>query len=197
MWAFINFSVDPCKHFLSCPESVLRKLLSISILCCLVIYIGGYHLIYAVYRAGIKQEMRAYLQKNKDTRLGTYFSFAVKDKKITDTHFSWEEKDEEFSYDGKMYDVVTVAYHSDSARICALKDERENNLAEQLAVIHNGNHTDSEAGAKTAFHFFSVFTMIQEPFYPCRTSFIIRHWPGSAERILLDLTEVTTPPPRC
>lgn len=162
-----------------------------------MIYIGGYHLVYAVYRAGIKQEMRVYLQKNKDTRLGTYLSFAVKDKQVSDPYFEWEETGKEFSYRGEMYDVVTLSCQSDSIRICALKDERENNLAGQLAVIHQSSHQNNAANTRAVLHFFSVFTVEPEQVCQGQLSSVILHTAYFHTKPVLNTGEVTTPPPRC
>ena len=119
---------------------------------------GGYHLVYTIYQAGIKQEIRSYLSTHADTRYGTYLNFKLEKGNIANTGFEWEELNEEFRYNNEMYDVVSVQYTADSVRICALKDSRENQLAQNLLEIHQQKQNSSSSSSLSVVKFFSIFT---------------------------------------
>jgi hypothetical protein len=191
-----SFSVLPPANisYLS-QELMFRKFITILILSCLLIYMGGYHLIYGVYRAGIKQDMRAYLKNHADTKMGEYLSFRVNNHIIQTKEFDWEETDQEFSYRGGMYDVVNIRYTADSVFICALPDSRENNLADQLATLHN-NAQDHHTSTLSLIKMFSVFTQIIPENIVSYPLFRTEHngYPGiTLFRISAD---VQSPPPR-
>ena len=118
---------------------------------------GGYHLVAAIYRSGLKSEMRAYLQTHKDERFGTYLNFSEKEHQISDPNFEWEEVDEEFTYQGEMYDVVSINHQNGQILICALKDDKENHLERQVAEIRHTGNESKGIPFPTVFKFFSSF----------------------------------------
>lgn len=156
---------------------------------------GGYHLVYGVYRAGIKQDMRAYLKHHPDTKMGDYLCFRVKDHNIQAKNFSWEETDQEFSYLGSMYDVVNIRYSGDSVFIFALPDNRENNLADQLATLHK-NSQDPHAASFSLIKMFSVFTQTFPVIATTYPIFCSSHALYPEQSLYRIGTEVQTPPPR-
>jgi hypothetical protein len=170
---------------------------TILLLCCLVIYIGGYHLVYAVYQYGIKNEMKAYLSTHTDLRYGVYLDFLVNAEGIEDPAFEWEEENEEFKYKGDWYDVVSVKNSTDSIHICAIKDDRENELEKGLSAIHGETHSSSGAAPVSFFKFFPAFYFSNtHPTFFSQQDAVIYHL--YREEVLLPVSqEVNTPPPRC
>ncbi len=156
---------------------------------------GGYHLIYGVYRAGIKQDMRAYLKDHKDLRLGDYLGFRQQNHAVQSDEFSWEETNREFSYRGKMYDVVNIRYTTDSIYICALRDNREDDLSDVLVTLRK-NSQDHHSAAISMIKIFSVFTHtapIITQIYSLPVSVPAFY---AEKRIFPVRSEVQTPPPR-
>jgi len=141
--------------------------------------------------------MRAYLQTHNDSRYGTYLNFALVENEIKDPSFEWEETDEEFSYQGEKYDVVSLKVSKDSIRICALKDDRENELDKQMAVIR---HTTNDKGSDPVLSlvkFFSAFDITNSNivFSPVT---LINDFPVTpVHEHLYAGTEIHSPPPRC
>jgi len=174
----------------------LKKLFSILILGCLVIYIGGYHLVYSLHQKSIKQEIRAYFKTHTDTINGTYLSFQLADGRITDPSFGWEDGDREFRYRGELYDVVTVQHFRDSIRICAFKDAREIHLEKQLAAIHRTSHKNPQDSHVSVIKFSTFYKTDIEIsfFFPQVTQQYISF---CDENFLPVDPEVSTPPPRC
>ena len=165
-------------------------------LCCLVIYMGGYHLVYALYQAGVKNEMRHYLQNHTDDRYGTYFSFRLSQAKVNDPYFQWEEENQEFRYQGEFYDIVTIHRNGDSLHICALKDGRENELEKQLQDIYKSNTNNKPQSAALAIKFFSVFCYSAGTPTFLLTSKAVNHTNRPDEKLLSEQSDNHTPPPR-
>ncbi len=158
---------------------------------------GGYHLVYAIYQAGIKQEMRSYLSKHTDTRIGSYLHFALNKGKVLDNRFEWEETNEEFRYNNDLYDVVSVQYTVDSIRICALKDDRENQLAQRLIEVNQNKQNNSSSSTVSVLKFFSLFTVDikDDSGFPEKKTIVFH---SVTESNFITCTfEVNTPPPRC
>ncbi|MCW3087712.1 MAG: hypothetical protein JWQ78_1098 [Sediminibacterium sp.] len=175
----------------------MKKTISILLLSCLVIYVGGYHLVYAVYQCGLKREMKAYLKTHTNPRYGTYLHFALADEEIRDPSFSWEEENEEFTFRGEWYDVVTVDRSGDSIRICALRDERENDLDKQVREIHQAAHQGNPAQSTSYLKFFSAF-YISDPALPVFAANAELSYVPAKEKYFQSCgPEVNLPPPRC
>lgn len=179
------------------PVTALKKIFSILILCCLAIYIGGYHLVYALYQSSIKQEMRAYLATHTDTRYGSYFNFKMEKNRIDDPLFNWEENNKEFRYKGEWYDVIAIQKSGDSIRISSIKDDRENRLEKQLAEIHQNKHNCSSTTSISFIKFFSLFYIPGNMQKYITHSGVITYFLTDDRNCLSINCQVSTPPPRC
>ena len=167
------------------------------ILCCLVIYIGGYHLVYVFYQYNLKQEMRAYLQSHNDTRFGTYLDLALVNNEVNDPSFEWEETNEEFRYKGEMYDVVSMQRSKNSIHLCALKDVRENDLEKQLSSIRHSNNGNGSNTMLALMKFFSAFDISESTIDFTSIKNDTRYFSGPYHDLISAGTEIHSPPPRC
>lgn len=173
----------------------MRKLLSVILLCCLLVYMGGYHLVYSLHKQELKNEMRAWLSVHAGVQIGDRFHFVLDKQNISDPFFTWEEQDHEFSYQGELYDVVTITYEKNSVTITALKDGRENELESQLAKLNSS--TQGKNTQKALVKFFPVYihdtdqslTIPESNLLSCSTGL----YDGPADPLLA----VIAPPPRC
>jgi hypothetical protein len=173
----------------------VKKFVSIFVLCCLMVHMGGYHLVYFFYQYGLKQEMRSYLRSHADTRYGSYLSFRVTSDKVTDPEFEWEEENEEFRYKGEWYDVVTVNHTDSTLRVCALKDERENDLEKQVTEIRHSQN-DQSPGTRVNPKFFPAFCYNDPDCFVFTAPGQLTVMPVYNKDFVTANREVTTPPPR-
>ncbi len=125
----------------------------------LLVNIGGYYLVYNVYRAGIKQEMMAYLVSHDDSSIGSYFNFKLSGSDVLDPDFQWEDDQNEFRYKGELYDVVAKSTSNGSIQLNALKDARENNLEKELSKLHRQTNDESSSGSATLLKLFSFYCL--------------------------------------
>lgn len=140
--------------------------------------------------------MHSYLQTHDDSRLGTYLVFRLTGNKIKDPSFEWEETNREFSYQGEMYDVVSIKTTNDSIRICALKDGRENELGKQMAAIRRSRNNTGSHPVISLMKFFSACTVsdtgIVFSSYTGTVCYALNPFPA----ILSGNAGILSPPPR-
>lgn len=135
----------------------MKKLISILVMVSLLINIGGYHLVYHVYRAGIKQDIMTYLASHVDSSIGSHLSFKLSGSEVSDPNFQWEDDQKEFRYKGELYDVVSKTEDNGFLRINALKDSRENSLEKELFQLGGQTNHKSASGYATMFKLFSFY----------------------------------------
>ncbi len=157
---------------------------------------GGYHLVYALYQAGVKNEMRHYLQSHNNNKYGAHFNFKLSKAKVNDPRFEWEEENEEFRYNGEFYDIVTIRQNGDSIHICALEDGRENELEKQLQDIYKSNTNNKPQSATLAIKFFSAFCYSANTQGFFSTKIIVNYPDAPGIRLLSEKSDNQTPPPR-
>jgi flagellar biosynthesis component FlhA len=161
-------------------------------------YIGGYHILYAVYQAGLKSEMRSFLQKNRsNTNYGTHLVLKSNNGKITDDRFEWEEEGEEFRYNQELYDIVTLEVHQGYTIICCLKDNAENQLENQLEEIRKTEKKTKTTQSHQQIKMFSAFCISYERHEIFYSQESISKYSNFSSEILIRSSEIFLPPPQC
>jgi hypothetical protein len=176
---------------------LVRKTFSFILLFCLLVYIGGYHLIYSLYQQGLKTEMKAFLKENKASKFGTRLELTIIGNQIKDANFSWEEVNVEFRYQGDLYDVVNIEKHNSKIVLICIKDNDENQLENQLKEIHKINKTGSSKSLQNNFKFFSVFYLEKQIRLYLSKKAKKEVIPYFASGLLATFFEIQLPPPRC
>jgi hypothetical protein len=176
---------------------LVRKTVSFILLFCLLVYIGGYHLIYCLYQQGLKTEMKAFLKENKSSQFGIKLEFAVVNNKIKDENFSWEDENEEFRYHEELYDVVKIEKREDKIVLVCLKDNDENQLENQIKEIHKINKTGSSKTSQFNLKFFSLFYLEKQS-----KIFVLGNEkkeiiPTYSSHLQTSFFDIKLPPPRC
>ena len=159
-------------------------------------YTGGYHFLYMIYQLDLKSEMKASLSKNDQNHFGTHFSFAIVKDQITDTHFSWEEENEEFRFNNDLYDVVSVKRTADSIQICGLKDNIENNFEQAWNEIHHKNRDASSAIATSFVKLYCAYHHINNKADTIFKDISTKHASITHPLFCVAVIDVNTPPPK-
>jgi hypothetical protein len=162
----------------------------------ILLYMGGYHLVIAIYQAEVKNEVKSYLKNNPDQSLGTPFDFLLTGNKVSDNRFSWEEENEEFIFNGEYFDVAAISRNGDSLHITAIKDGEENALQEKWQALQQQKNNQAAGNTSTTIKFFPAFCFaaatydfvipLQLTNHPCTRNINLTAVP----------VEFTGPPPR-
>lgn len=172
----------------------MRKLLSVIVLSCMLVYIGGYHLVYALYKQTVKRDMREWLSVHRQAQVGDAFSFVLEGRSVTDPAFEWEEQDREFSYHGTIYDVVMISYEPNRVHITALQDGKENDLAKQLfSLDHNRQGKENQ---KAVLKLFPVFLPVSQSAVTAQVKGEDRLFAEKNSSVPFRILAIQTPPPR-
>ncbi len=117
----------------------MSKALSISLLVFFLADAIGCILFLFVDRYEIKKEMTHFLDSKdlKDKVVTLTF-----DKKEL-TKVQWIEKDHEFLYEGKLYDIISSQEENDKTKIRCVADEREASLFQTMGKLVSHDQSDS------------------------------------------------------
>ncbi|MEO8069681.1 MAG: hypothetical protein ABI599_18435 [Flavobacteriales bacterium] len=106
----------------------MQRAAGIGFLLLFVFELVGMHPLQWALHAMARHDMLGRIRNEAfDVRYITRFSFALVNGDVSDPGFQWEEKGE-FSYAGKMYDVVTSQKTADRVTLVCISDSRENRL---------------------------------------------------------------------
>ncbi|HEY1872622.1 MAG TPA: hypothetical protein VGG71_16290 [Chitinophagaceae bacterium] len=171
----------------------MKKLAVIITSVCFFINIIGYHIIFYFRQQGIKEQMRMAIRLQSKSEEETDFAFSLNDKKGL-MQLDWDG-DDEFSYNGEMYDVIEKKVESSKLIIRALADKKETEL------VNNSNHNwkENERSNKTANELFQILQTLYHN--STSTEFVCIKPPRYKFYYLLTtlpspLKKIPTPPPQ-
>jgi hypothetical protein len=171
----------------------LKKLIVIFLSVCFLLNIAGYHIIFYLRQEGIKTEMREAIRMQTYNENETDFVFSLNDKKAM-KQLEWEG-DDEFSFNGDMYDVIEKNTDNGKLIIRALADKKEtallNNTKDKWSHEEKSNKVTDE-----------LFQLLQSLFHSTRTEELVFIKPLENRTAFISLPlpsqlkKIPTPPPR-
>jgi len=171
----------------------LKKLIVIIVSCCLLLNMIGYHIIFFMRKAEIRAEMMRTIRQQRNAALENDFVFSLNGApSALQPH--WEDEDE-FSLDGKMYDVIEKKISGHQLLVRCLADGKETDLL-QLSGDHWKDNDRSNKIANELFQILQTLfchgksgeVVLHKP-VPCNSHFLLGDLPPGTKRI-------TTPPPQ-
>jgi hypothetical protein len=167
--------------------------MAILVLGCLFINIIGYHLIFYFRQLEIKSEMKRLILAQPNSEDENDFVIPVDDKS-TMAKLEWEG-DDEFSFNGDMYDVIEKKVENNKLIIRSLADKRETALIKKYSKLNNeGNARGKTALLMNLVNSAYVFSSIPDGFRESNLKpfkIYFRSCIGSSKT-----QEVLTPPPQ-
>lgn len=116
----------------------MRKLTSILLLTCLSLTFSGYHLIFYLQRAALKSEMKTFLKDQKTHKDVVQINFTNEEL----SQLEWEG-DDEFFFQGEMYDVIQKKNDGNKTVILCIPDKKETALLNEYQKTHKRNTSSS------------------------------------------------------
>jgi len=111
----------------------------------------GYVLSFNIMKYSIESEFKTKIKNNLSNENCSLFNSNVI---LNHSSFSWEEKNQEFWYLGKIYDIICV---SKSGVFKCIEDSKENKLFKNLDYFVDGYFTKNLNGKKALQNINSVF----------------------------------------
>jgi hypothetical protein len=113
----------------------VKKITAIFLLFCLVFASAGYHFVFRFQIMQAKQEMKKQL-KTSDRHKEDITKFKFTGDKLD--QLEWENENE-FRFNGHMYDVISKHQENGSVDIRCIADEKETALLDQYMKINRSN----------------------------------------------------------
>ncbi len=104
--------------------STLRKYLSVILLFFFLFNIGGYYLWFNYVKNNIQKEIRQEIRRGLSEKVLTLITVPVNDE----TGICWIKPGKEFTYRGKMYDVVKTSIFNNKKFYYCINDVKEKKL---------------------------------------------------------------------
>jgi len=171
----------------------MKKLIVIFLSLCFLLNITGYHIIFYLRQEGIKAEMREAIRMETYSEDETDFVFLVNDKKSM-SQLDWEG-DDEFSFNGEMYDAIDKKIENGKLIIRAIADKQETELLNKAKDHWDQNEKSNKVADE-------LFQMLQSLYHPSRTEELVFIKPSVNRASFLSLPlplqvkKIPTPPPR-
>jgi hypothetical protein len=108
------------------------------LLTCFSLTFAGYHLVFYLQRAALKSEMKAFLRSQETHRDIVQISFTEEEL----SQLEWEG-DDEFFFNGEMYDVIQKKADGNKTIIFCISDKKETALLNEYQKTHKRNTTHS------------------------------------------------------
>ena len=170
----------------------LKKIFSILLLCCLLLNVLGYHIIFYIRQTEVKAEMKRSLlfHSSKEEDL---FIISLNDKKELDK-LEWEG-DDEFELNGEMYDVIEKKNKDGKLIIRCISDKKETALIQQYEKLNKETNSKNRSALllKIVGHAYisPAITSISTDTKPMTAKFLF-----NTEIISSYCHDVLTPPPQ-
>jgi hypothetical protein len=135
---------------------MVKNLIVIFLSLCFLLNISGYHFIFYLKQEAIKAEMREAIRMQTYSEHETDFSFSVNDKRSMD-QLAWEG-DDEFKFNGEMYDVIEKKIDNGKLVIRSIADRRETALLNKVKDHWNQNEKSNKVADE-------LFKLLQSLFH--------------------------------
>lgn len=176
----------------------MKKFITISLLGLMFYNIMGYYIVYLGMIEDVKEEMKSMINSLETADKIVLLKLPYSNGRVIDTSFNITS-DNEFSYQGDMYDVVKNEIHDGYIFIYCINDTKEKYITTQLNNYIQDNITDepfrqkkSEGIEKNLIKEFIAKDIFVLGFPPLSTNVIF-----IPQEILLSIKlDIDTPPPK-
>jgi hypothetical protein len=171
----------------------LKKLIVIFLTVGFLLNITGYHIIFYLQQQEIKAEMREAIRMQIYNEDETDFVFLLNDKQSM-KQLDWEG-DDEFSFNGEMYDVIEKKTENGKLVIRSIADKQETALLNKVKDHWNQNEKSNKVADE-------LFQLLQSLFHSPKAEELVLIKPSVNRisfislRLPSQVKKIPTPPPR-
>jgi hypothetical protein len=174
----------------------VRKPAIILLLLCFLLQTGGLLLFLFFRQQELKKEIKAKLRANPDLFAQTRFEFKLVKGKVVAPGFEWEEENEEFQYNGSMYDVIHAEVAGNILYVCCVDDENETEILNQIEYLQQKEHRNKKSWPLQFQKLLSVLLFYQDTGVTVTQPASLHHQDHYCETARLVILDILSPPPR-
>ncbi|MER3524872.1 MAG: hypothetical protein C4326_12685 [Ignavibacteria bacterium] len=157
----------------------------------------GYLAVFSVLQYRIKKDVKHRLLSALPLSQLTQLSFSIHERQDRAHAMQWIENDE-FRYEGKMYDVVRIVADDDSMHIfCVRDDQEEKVLADLDSHVRRNMGASSEQSSLDSFKDVFKESLVPRALITSMLDILTRVLPTNDGMSVLFTADVPSPPPRC
>ena len=123
----------------------MKKLLSILFLFIFLFNLAGYYVVFTIMQQSAKRDMKAFIKKNPET--DELEKVVISSKEMSSSAIFKFTDDNEFIYNGELFDVVSKTTDGDNTVFYCLDDRNEEKLFAGLNE-HIKNNCDQNSASK-------------------------------------------------
>ena len=126
----------------------------------------------------------------------TEFEFILINGKTADPSFVWEDEDE-FRYNGSIYDVIEKKVSGDKLQLRCIDDAKETALIKKMETLQKEQHGDQQKSRAVLLQQL-LSLLFFHPYYcePAAESSVLVHVNHNYASFTSVATDIVTPPPR-
>jgi hypothetical protein len=140
--------------------------------------------------------MKAKLRANPDLFAQARFEFKLVKGKVVAPGFEWEEENEEFQYNGSMYDVIHAEVAGNILYVCCVDDENETEILNQIEYLQQKEHRNKKSWPLQFQKLLSVLLFYQDTGVTVTQPASLHHQDHYCETARLVILDILSPPPR-
>ena len=144
----------------------------------------------------LKQEMRSKLRLILKPAEQTEFEFRLINGEPADPSFVWED-DDEFRYNGSIYDVIEKKIAGDKLKLRCIDDVKEAALVKKMETLQKEQHGDQQKSRAVLLQQL-LSLLFFHPYYcePAAESSVLVHVDHNYASFASVAKDIVTPPPR-
>lgn len=172
----------------------MKKLIAILLLLSFCIQLRGYQIYFQYRREKIREAVRSESRYNRNREQTVTFAFTKNEV----AHIQWEKEDE-FRYQGEMFDVLHQQVKDDTVILLCKKDEKERELVDNYFNFLKNDLPLAAKNKKSSWLIQLLNTYFSPTAFTQKLDFALVnpiHWVQITDPLFSRNTEVLTPPPK-
>ncbi|HET6995231.1 MAG TPA: hypothetical protein VFI06_09640 [Chitinophagaceae bacterium] len=140
--------------------------------------------------------MKAKLRGNPELFAQTKFEFELVQGNVVAPGFEWEEENEEFRYNGSMYDVIHAEVAGNILHVRCVDDAKETDILKQIEYLQEKTHRNKKSWPLQFQKLLSVLLFCPDTEGSVTKPASLHHQDHYREKAPLVILDILSPPPR-
>ena len=178
-------------------SQAVRKPIIILLLSSFLLQAGGLWLLMYSRQMALKREMKSRLRFNPNQFDQVVFEFELVKGEPVASSFEWEEEEDEFRYNGSIYDVIDKKITGNILQLRCIDDKKEADIIKKMGDLKKSEQGSNKSGLIPIQQLLSLLLFYQhngyEPANLISSLYHIDHYSDSFNMIIID---IVAPPPR-
>jgi hypothetical protein len=124
----------------------MKRATGITLAFIFLIYLGGIQVLYSLKMGTVKKQSADLINMHK-VSLNNTCSFSFTPTQYSD--LNWSERNKEFTYNGKHFDIISLEFYSDEIKVVCFDDSKETNLVAEFTGFMKKMFAQSQSSSNS------------------------------------------------